>query len=279
MLIDIQYIPQKPYLINGELAYKSGEWLGSKGSHWNSSLKVLNHIRDASVLNPNPSLPLLGRRHFEEKRGKEMEEFSKKKLIKLEPKLEKTSIKHILFKPKEEKEYKKIKISTPGKSNQEAKLFTHSKKKFKEKLYPDYKLIEQEFGTKRKINTVEERRNGLSVVIPGDNLFKNPEWTDNFFQKGGLVVGSTNRWNHNKTERKGNNNFYETIDLKIQTLDPNKLWNNKVKKEELDGQLNYVKSLNIWEESIFGKEQEEVKKEIKPKDLKQSKPNNTKLSK
>lgn len=276
MLLDIQYIPQKPYLIDGELAYKSGEWLGSKGSHWNSSLKVINHIRDASVSNPNPSLPLLGRRHFTEKRGKEMDEFSRKKLIKLTIKPEKSCIKHIIFKPKEEKEYKKNKISTPGKSNNEAKLFTHSKRKFKEKLYPDFKLIEQEFGCKRKINTVEERRNGLPVMIPGDNLFKNPEWTENFFQKGGLVVGSTNRWNHNKTERKGNNNFYETLDLKIQTLDPKKLWTYKINKEDLDGQLQYVKGLEVWEESIFGKEPEEVKKEVKPKDIKQSKPNNLK---
>jgi len=46
-------------------------------------------------------------------------------------------------------------------------------------------------------------------------------------------------------------NFYETIDLKVKTLDPNKLWKNKVKQEELDFQTNMVKDLGQWEENIL----------------------------
>lgn len=59
-----------------------------------------------------------------------------------------------------------------------------------------------------------------------------------------------------KTVGKKSNNFYETLDLKKKTLDPNKIWSNKVNIEELAYQTDYVKNISKWDKNL--------KKEIPP---------------
>lgn len=274
MLQKIEYIPQRVELIEGKPASIAGEWPGIKSSRWNGSLRVINQVRDASFKNPNPSLPLLGRRHYTEQRSSEWNHFHSKKLIAPIKKEDKQhGLKRLLPISTSDNEldmnFKKVlnKLETPGKNNnlnQNYEKFMPSKKKFKEKYttFNNEKLISEELGKRRKIYSVEDRRNGMTVKAPGDKIYKNPEFEKNFFQKGGLVVGSTNAFNFKKTLVKGNNNFYETLDLNIKTINDQKTWEFKERLEDLQYQTSYVKNLNVWEEAVFGKIEEEEKKQM-----------------
>lgn len=101
-------------------------------------------------------------------------------------------------------------------------------------------------GRKSKINDLETMRNGMSFKIPGDKNYSNPEYTTNFFKDGGKNILS-------KTVSKHSDNFYQTLDLEIKSLNPDKLWNNKFKKELTDYDIHYVKSLNEWEKTNIPK--------------------------
>lgn len=114
-------------------------------------------------------------------------------------------------------------------------------------------VIEKELGPKNRIRSLSQLRNGLPVKIPGEKSYKNPEYSNNFFQEGGLVPGSTNGFNYHKTVSRKNYYFYETLDLNAKTLNPKKLWSYKQKKEDLDYDYNYVKMLKIWDKTV-GKE-------------------------
>lgn len=268
MLQRIEYVPQRQYYIDDQPANIAGEFPGIKCNHWNGSIRIINQIRNASFSNPNPSLPSLGRRHFDEKRGKETSMLSTKKLIKpikKEDKLKGTKL--VVPIVKEEKVYRTNKISTPGKIEGDYTKFMPYKKKYLDKYSLTTKefLINDELGRKKRLETVEDRRNGMSVRAPGDKIYKNPEWSQRFFQEGGLVIGSTNTFNYKKTLVKGNNNFYETLDLKVKTLDDKKTWEFKERYEDLKTQKDYVKSLQIWEENALGKIDEKEEENIKNK--------------
>jgi len=94
-------------------------------------------------------------------------------------------------------------------------------------------------------------RNGLPFEIPGDKMYKNPEYSPGFFKNGGLIVGSSNRIKYDKTVGKRGNNFYETLDLNVKTLDHHKNFENKEKQKDLDYQFNFVKNLDAWEDNIL----------------------------
>ena len=98
---------------------------------------------------------------------------------------------------------------------------------------------------------------------PGDKTYKCVENSPGFFKEGGLIVGSTNRMNYNKTTRKGDDNFYKTLDLGVKVLNDKKLWKSKIEKESLDMDKNYVTNLNKWEENTFqeNKNDKEEKKQ------------------
>lgn len=92
----------------------------------------------------------------------------------------------------------------------------------------------------------------MPIIAPGDKLYRNVDYSPDFFKEGGLVVGSTNSARYNKTCGKKANNFYDTLDLSVPTLDPRKLWNNKLKQEELIFNKDYVSNLASWEENYLG---------------------------
>jgi hypothetical protein len=100
--------------------------------------------------------------------------------------------------------------------------------------------LDNKMGRKVKINDLITMRNGMPFRNLGDKNFSNPEYTANFFTEGGKNAIS-------KTVSKHSDNFYQTLDLEIKSLNPEKLWNNKQKKELKDYDINYVKSLNEWE--------------------------------
>lgn len=104
-------------------------------------------------------------------------------------------------------------------------------------------------GQKIRINTLYEMKNGLSSNNPGDKIYKNPECEPGFYKGGELIPGSSNKLPFTHVSKR-HSNFYETIDLNIKSLDPNKLWKNKVKNDELNFQTTLVKDLDIWEENL-----------------------------
>ena len=85
----------------------------------------------------------------------------------------------------------------------------------------------------------------------GDKTYKVVDNSPDFFKDGGLIVGSTNRINYNKTTRRGEDNFYQTLDLDVKVLNENKIWNKKLENENLFVDKEYVKNLNQWEENNF----------------------------
>jgi len=51
--------------------------------------------------------------------------------------------------------------------------------------------IAKTMGTKKRVQTMYEARNGLSMVSLGDKNYKSPEYQTGFFRDGGLITGST----------------------------------------------------------------------------------------
>ena len=76
----------------------------------------------------------------------------------------------------------------------------------------------------------------------------------------GLVPGSTNRINMRKTQRKGEDNFYHTMDLNIKILNQNKIYVMKELIESLNNDKKYVKELNIWESKVFEDDKDDKNK-------------------
>jgi len=51
--------------------------------------------------------------------------------------------------------------------------------------------ITKTMGSKKRITTMFEARNGLKMASLGDKNYKSPEYQAGFFREGGLVPGST----------------------------------------------------------------------------------------
>ena len=96
---------------------------------------------------------------------------------------------------------------------------------------------------------------------PGDKTYKIVDNSPDFFKEGGLIVGSTNKIRYNRTTRRGEDNFYQTLDLDVKVLNDDKIWDNKLSRESMNSDQNYVKNLNKWEENNF--EDDKDKKEQK----------------
>ena len=111
--------------------------------------------------------------------------------------------------------------------------------------------VEDTMNRKKRIFSLGEQRNYMKNCKPGDKNYTCVEYSPDFFLMEGLTVGSTNRININKTKRKGQDNFYETMDLNIKLLNPNKVYNTRVFMDSLRFDKTYVKELNNWESKIF----------------------------
>ncbi len=105
----------------------------------------------------------------------------------------------------------------------------------------------------------------MPIIAPGDKIYRNVDYSPDFYKEGGLVVGSTNSARYNKTCGKKANNFYDTLDLGIPTLDPKKLWSYKTYLENQNFNKEYVTNLANWEENYLGivKKSKEEKAKMK----------------
>jgi hypothetical protein len=116
-------------------------------------------------------------------------------------------------------------------------------------------------GNKKRLPTLDKIRNGLPIISPGDKIYRSVEYSPDYFKMEGLVVGSTNKLNNAKSTAKKGDNFFDTINMKISTLDQDKLWKNRCVRESFEYDDNYVKNLNTWEDNYL----EEIKQPIDDK--------------
>lgn len=132
---------------------------------------------------------------------------------------------------------------------------------YKYKETPEYK-VENTINRKKGVLNLDERRNYMPIIAPGDKIYRNVDYSVDFFKGGGLVVGSTNSARYNKTVGKKANNFYDTLDLNIPTLDPRKLWMSKINEEEQDVNKDYVSGLQEWEYNYLGVERKKKEEKV-----------------
>ena len=210
----LEIIPQHTYTYgDGVPAYKSGEWPGSKSSHFKGSKLILKPIQ-----NKERPFKIGHSIHFPQRYSKEY------KFIPCRRKLY-PIVHEDIYKPK------KIRVNIDeGNKTKEWN-------------------VENKMTRKKRILSLYEQRNGMINSNLGDKTYKNVDNSPDFFKEGGLIVGSTNRINYNKTTRKGEDNFYQTLDLDIKVLNSDKIWNKKLENENLFVDKEYVKNLNQWEEN------------------------------
>ena len=51
-------------------------------------------------------------------------------------------------------------------------------------------VLEQQFQTKKRVPNMQAKRNGISLAAPGDKLYKNVDYSPNFFKVEGVIPGS-----------------------------------------------------------------------------------------
>ena len=258
----LEIIPQHTYSYgDGIPAYKFGEWPGSKSSHFHGSKLILKPI-------PRPEQPFkLGHLvHFPQRYSEEYKFIPGRKV--LYPILHDDKIKplkkYIIPKFTSPKVYpRNIKKRPPEQMNSDfiAPLF-QKKIRVQQPANKEREwALENRMSRKKRILYLYEQRNEMISFNPGDKTYKIVDNSPEFFKEGGLIVGSTNKMHYNKTTRRGEDNFYQTLDLDVKVLNDDKIWDNKLNKESMDSDQNYVKNLNQWEENNF--EDDKDKKEQK----------------
>ena len=250
-------IPQYQYLINNIPAGKCGEWPGIKSNHWKGSIRIIKPFQENKIFDDG-QLPIeKNRRHYKEKFGFEKPYKPAKILysaynLKYEDKKE--GLKPIKFRPNPVKTaYDRRHF--PEKFGKERIPFFQGIRTF----YPNGQCqsfneysLDKQIGGKKRLWTLAEKRNNINMAKPGDKYYKASEEFPTYYKDGGLIPGSTIAANFNKTRSKKSYNFYETLDLTKQVLDRNKLWDNKVKNENLDFDKKYVeKYISNWEKNIL----------------------------
>ena len=258
----LEIIPQHTYSYgDGIPAYKFGEWPGSKSSHFHGSKLILKPI-------PRPEQPFkLGHLvHFPQSYSEEYKFIPGRKI--LHPILHDDKIKplkkYIIPKFTSPKVYpRNIKKRPPEQMNSDfiAPLFQKKIRVQQPAVKEREWALENKMSRKKRILSLYEQRNEMISFNPGDKTYKIVDNSPDFFKEGGLIVGSTNKIRYNRTTRRGEDNFYQTLDLDVKVLNDDKIWDNKLTKESMDSDQNYVKNLNKWEENNF--EDDKDKKEQK----------------
>lgn len=252
----MEIIPQRTYTYgDGVPAYKSGEWFGSKPCHFTGSKLILKPIK-------RPEKDMFGHsKHFPPKYSEEFVYKNGKKFVPptvhedvYKPK--KRQLKPLIVEPIERFRDRSHRPKDQFYSTTITPFLQH-KIRIKQNIsnLTEYR-VESVMNRKKRILCLEEQRNLLRNLNPGDKPYKCVENSVDFFKEGGLIVGSTNRINYNKTTKKGDDNFYSTLDLNVKVLNDDKLWKSKQLKEITDQDKNYVTNLNKWEETILEEEKQ-----------------------
>ena len=257
-----------------------------KSNHWKGSIKIIKPITKTKIFDDGQCPIEKNRRHYKEKFGFEKPYKAEKRLfsaynLKYEDKKE--GLRAIKFRPNPVKTAFERRHFTEKMGVEKIPFFQGIKT-----FYPNGQcrtfnemILEKEIGGKKRIWTMEQKRNGIDMRNPGDKYYKASEQFPTYYKDGGLIPGSTIAINYNKTRSKKSYNFYETMDISKAILDKNKIWENRVKNENLDFDKKYVEKYIInWEKNIlndfdpnYSKKKEEIQevenfKKIPPKEQK-----------
>lgn len=264
----LEVVPQHIHVEEGGIpAYKSGEWPGIRPNHFLGSKLILKPIKK-----PEKEFKLGHSVHFP---ARYSEEYKFRPIRrKLNP-LEHSNIyrpsKRIIVPVYTEPNVYPPHISDNHpmdqlNSNDIYPLF-QKKMKIIDKPVRDYAnainednneyYVEDIMNKKQRVNCLSQEPNSKIHHNPGDKPYKIVDNSKDFFKEGGLIVGSTNRINYNKTMKKGEDNFYQTLDLSVKILDQKKVWDNKVIAENKENDKNYVANLTKFDKNTFGEEDSE----------------------
>ena len=258
--MELKIIPAPLYKDNNGIpAYKSGEWPGIKSNHFDRTRLMLRQIRK----NPNYERKL-SYRHIEEKPSKEYIFRPSLKLVKSYLENLKNQ-RQIIQGRKHDIDFSKI-ISDTYDNN----LFFGHKRyknsilanslilpKIKENKIKKRQInmihslseinVERAMNRKKRINSLEQQRNFFKINNQGDKNYRYADCSENFFKEGGLIPGSTNKIRISENYNKIKNNIYEYMNLNVKSLDVDKIWDNKIKRERQEDEKQYVLNLENWD--------------------------------
>ena len=123
---------------------------------------------------------------------------------------------------------------------------------------------------KKRLYSKDDLRNGLCGKVPGDKNFKYPECSKDFYKEGGLIPGSS--FIRSKDKLVNTRCYFDTQDLRCNTLNPDKIFKNRSSKLQLETDLNYVKNLYRWDKEFINVKKQEaivtnnapINKNVKP---------------
>lgn len=255
----MEIIPQRIFTYgDGVPAYKSGEWYGSKPNHFIGSKLILKPIKK-----PEKEFSIGHSKHFPPKYS---EEFCFKKGKKYVPPV----IHEDIYKPKKRKleplitePIIKLRDTSHRPLDQFNSTYIAPFLQHKIRIKPNFSnteyFVESVMNRKKRVFSLPQQRNQMKTCKPGDKNYNCVENSPDFYKMEGLIPGSTNTINYRKTTRKGEDNFYQTIDLNVRVLDRNKIWTSKELNETLNNDKNYVEQLSNWEAKTLDLEKEKTK--------------------
>lgn len=256
-------IPQHVYRYEDNLpAYKSGEWPGKRSSFWKGSKLILQPLSSSNV---NVLTRLRGQKHFPPRYSTEYVHKNGKRLIEpiVHPDVFKPSKRYIEPIYSEPKVYPRNIGKRPqdqiNGASEDARLFEpkrHFPHMHKVGMSVDEVSVESMMTRKKRILNLSQQRNGFDVYCPGEKLYKCVENDVDFFKLEGIVVGSTHAPRHKRTQAKGEDNFYGTLDTEMKILNRDKIFKYKMQNERLDTDKSYVLSLGNWDESHLPQQKE-----------------------
>lgn len=258
--MELKIIPAPLYKDNNGIpAYKSGEWPGIKSNHFDRTRLMLRQIRK----NPNYERKL-SYRHIEEKPSKEYIFRPSLKLVKSYLENLKNQ-RQIIQGRKHDIDFSKITSDTYdnnlffGHKRYKNSILANSLilPKIKENKIKKRQInmihslseinVERAMNRKKRINSLEQQRNFFKINNQGDKNYRYADCSENFFKEGGLIPGSTNKIRISENYNKIKNNIYEYMNLNVKSLDVDKIWDNKIKRERQEDEKQYVLNLENWD--------------------------------
>ena len=247
---------------SGIPANKSGEWPGIKPNHFERSRLMINQKRNnlyferksssryipekkSSEYIFKPSLKLV-KSYLDNLRKEKREDKGRKHNIESYTKISDTYDNNLFFGRKKRKD-----ISFP-KSILLPKIKENQKEK--EKLRLKYLLrslseydVEHSMNRKKRIKSLKQQRNNYNIGNNGDKTYRFAECSPDFFKGGGLIPGSTNTIRISEDFNKLKTNIYEHMNLNVKSLDEEKIWDNKINRENEINDMIYVFKLEFWD--------------------------------
>jgi hypothetical protein len=245
----ISIVPQRTLMLNGHPAFKAGEWPGILSSRFKGSKLILKQ-EDPRNLKRSFS----GRRHFILKESVELPHRIQQKIFK-----EREIVDDLNPKPRGRKfiepDYSEPLLHERKILSLNVKIKEDEIRGKKHVLHLDRTenetIVENQMTRKKRLSNLQAIRNGMQIISPGDKIYKNVDYSPGFFNLEGLVVGSTNTKKYKKSTTKKGDVFYDTLDLNVKSLNPEKLWTSKLLRESIECDSEYVKQLKLWESNFL----------------------------